>query len=151
MTHSLRHLRWAACLLLAACAPRGARRHRQAAALDDPVAQLLDRQTALGLTGPQVTQLIALHEAMRAKERPIRDRMHSLAPESGHQWRDMSEVSRESVGTLADMLREIRWRTESTADSMLTADQRQTAARLAMDQASVKSSVWQLQTRLRSP
>lgn len=136
-------------LLLGACAPRWERRRRETAATDDPVARLLDRQTALALSGPQVMQLIALHETMRAKERPIVDRMHSLMP--GRDSRDVSEVSRESLGTLADMLSEIHWRTESAADSLLTADQRQTAARLAQDQLSLKSSVWQLHTRLRSP
>jgi hypothetical protein len=137
-------------VLLAACAPRQGRRRFEAAA-EDPVARILDRQTALVLTGAQVTQLIALHEAMRAKERPIRDRIHSLAPDGRGSWREMSEVSRESVGTLADMLHEIHWRTENSADSLLTAEQRETAARLAQDQASLKSSVWQLHTRLRSP
>jgi hypothetical protein len=46
-------------------------------------------------------------------------------------------VSRESVGTLTDMLREIHWRAESSADSLLTDEQRKTAARLALDQGRV--------------
>jgi hypothetical protein len=119
-------------LVVAACAPRHARRRQVANVQGDPVAQILDRQTALSLSGAQVSQLIALHETMRSKERPIRDRMHSLTPDGR---RDISEVSRESLGTLADMLREIHWRTESTADSLLTADQRQVAAKLAVDQS----------------
>jgi hypothetical protein len=134
MTHALRY--GVACLLVIACEPRAARHReaRHATRMDDPVARILDRQTALSLTGGQVTQLIALHEAMRVKERPIQDRMRSLTPASRGERRQWPEVSRESVGTLADMLREIHWRAESSADSLLTDQQRQAAARLAMDQ-----------------
>jgi hypothetical protein len=139
MTALSRHVSFAfACLLLVGCEPRSMRHHlaRRGAATpgEDPVARLLDRQTALVLSGSQVTQLIALHEAMRAKERPIQDRMHSLAPASPRDRHRWPEVSRESVGTLADMLREIHWRAESSADSLLTEQQRQTAARLAVDE-----------------
>jgi hypothetical protein len=134
MTHALRHGGAAALLLLAACEPRSAWHHRGRQPSDDPVARLLDRQTALALTGGQVTQLIALHETMRAKERPIQERIHSLIPDARGERRRLSEVPRESIGTLVDMLHEIHWRAESSADSLLSDEQRRTAARLAVDQ-----------------
>jgi hypothetical protein len=97
----------------------GVRMHRHGMA-QDAAARLLDHQTALQLSSAQVNQLIALHEATRSQERPVLDRLRGLDHKS----------QRDSAGALIDQLRLMRWREESSADSLLTDDQRRTAARL---------------------
>lgn len=110
----------------------------------DPAARLLDEQSLLQLSGAQVTQLIALHESTRKQSRAVLDQMRAMFPrpqgqaqgqaqgQTPEQRPQLTQQQRDNLATLIDSLRTIRWRATSAADSVLTADQRHMAVRLAM-------------------
>ena len=96
----------------------------------DAAARLLDHQSVLGLSGDQVTRLIAVHQQSLANARPIRDKMMAMFPHTPGQRPQITPAQRDSVGAMMESLREIRWRTAASADSVLTDDQRKTAMRM---------------------
>lgn len=102
----------------------------------DRAARLLDEQSMLQLSGAQVNQLIALHESTRKETRAVMDQMRAMFPrhqgQTPAQRPNLSEQQRDSLATLMDSLRTIRWRATSAADSVLTTDQRHAAMRLGM-------------------
>ena len=106
----------------------------------DPAARLLDEQSLLQLSGAQVTQLIALHESTRKQSRAVMDQMRAMFPRPQGQAQgqppaqrpQLTQEQRDNLATLMDSLRTIWWRATSAADSVLTADQRHMAVRLAM-------------------
>lgn len=102
-------------------------------AMSDPAARLLDQQLQLQLNGTQVTQLIAIHESTRKQQRALGEKMRALFPrQTTGQRQAPSAAQRDSLTSLLDAMRTLRWRAMSDADSVLTPAQRTTAARLAM-------------------
>ena len=108
--------------------------------MSDPAARLLDEQSMLQLSGVQVNQLIALHESTLKQTRAVADQIRAMFPraqgqdqaQATRQRPQLSQQQRDNLATLMDSLRTIRWRATSAADSVLTADQRHVAMRLAM-------------------
>jgi len=106
--------------------------------MSDPAARLLDEQSMLQLSGAQVNQLIALHESTLKQTRAVADQIRAMFPRAQDQGQalrqrpQLSQQQRDNLATLMDSLRTIRWRATSAADSVLTADQRHVAMRLAM-------------------
>lgn len=107
-----------------------------AGSMSDPAARLLDRQAVLQLTGTQVDQLIAIHERTRRQMRAVRDKLQTLVPHRDGNRTQPSAAQRDSLASLMDSMREIRWRATSAADSVLTPDQRKDVARFEMAQMS---------------
>lgn len=108
--------------------------------MSDPAARLLDEQSLLQLSGAQVNQLIALHEATRKQTRAVMDQIRAMFPRPQGQNQGqppaqrprLSQHQRDNLANLMDSLRTIRWRATSAADSVLTTDQRHVAMNLAM-------------------
>ena len=108
--------------------------------MSDPAARLLDEQSMLQLSGTQVNQLIALHESTLKQTRAVADQIRAMFSraqgqdqgQAPRQRPQLSQQQRDNLATLMDSLRTIRWRATSAADSVLTADQRHVAMRLAM-------------------
>lgn len=86
----------------------------------------------LQLNGAQVNQLIAIHETTRTQQRALADEMRGLFPHQTGQRQAPSTAQRDSLRSLFDAMRTVRWRAMSDADSVLTPAQRQAASRLAM-------------------
>lgn len=112
--------------------------------MSDPAARLLDQQSFLELSSAQVSQLITLHETTRQQMKAVTDQLRAMMPrtqgqsqgqnqgQSQGQRPQLSQSQRDNLATLIDSLRTIRWRATGAADSVLTADQRHRAMRLAM-------------------
>jgi len=106
----------------------------------DAAARLLDNQTALQLSGSQVTRLIALHKSAVNAAKPLQQQLMTMfqstrrdSASSGSQRSARprpTPAQRDSAMTIMEQLREQRWRNTSAADSVLTADQRKVAAQL---------------------
>lgn len=118
-------------------------RRGMAMMMSDPAARLLDQQTLLQLDGAQVNQLIAIHEATRKQQRALAAQMRALMPRSSGERTPPAPAQRDSLMSLMDAMRTMRWRATAAADSVLTPDQRREAARLAtVRRSSMRGGNW---------
>jgi hypothetical protein len=108
--------------------------------MHDPVARLLEHQTALHLSVAQVNNIIAIDNKLHADNKPLVERltaMRSTMRRNGPRAQEgagagagptrPSAAQRDSVMSIMQTVRENMWRATAAANAVLTPDQLNTA------------------------
>jgi hypothetical protein len=110
--------------------------------MQDPVARLLDHQTALHLSAAQVNSIITIDNKLRADNKPLvqqlmamregmrRNRSQQQGGNAGGAPARPSSAQRDSAMTIMRTIRENTWRATAAANAVLTPDQLNTAGNL---------------------
>jgi len=106
----------------------------------DPVATLLEHQTALHLSVVQVNNIIAIDNKLHADNKPLVERLMAMRPGmrrggprqeggagAGVGPTGPSAAQRDSAMSIMQTIRENSWRATAAANAVLTADQLNTA------------------------
>jgi len=111
--------------------------------MHDPVAGLLEHQTALHLSVAQVNNIIAINNKLHADNKPLVERLMAMrsgtrrggprqegGAGAGVGPTGPSAAQRDSAMSIMQTLRENTWRATAAANAVLTADQLNTAGNL---------------------
>jgi hypothetical protein len=107
--------------------------------MHDPVARLLDHQTALHLSPTQVNNIIAIDEKLHNDNKPLMEQLMAMHMNRMHRGGDggdsanragPSTAQRDSAMTTMRSIRENVWRATAAADAVLTPEQLNTAGML---------------------
>ncbi len=135
---------------------RNMRMHRRGMRrMHDPVARLLEHQTALHLSVAQVNNIIAIDNKLHADNKPLVERLMAMrsgmrrngpraqggAGEGGGPM-GPSVAQRDSVMGIMQSMRENTWRATAAANAVLTADQLNTAGNF--DRATHPNMMWRM-------
>ena len=112
-------------------------RHR----MHDPVASLLDHQTALHLSAAQVNSIISIDNKLHADNKPLVERLMAMRQGMRRNRSQQqgggaggpvgpSSAQRDSAMTIMRTIRENVWRATATANAVLTPEQLNTAGNL---------------------
>jgi hypothetical protein len=104
--------------------------------MQDPVARLLDHQTALHLSVAQVNNIIGIDNKLHADNKPLVERLMAMRAgmrrEAGASGAPTgpSAAQRDSAMSIMRSIRENAWRATAAANAVLTPDQLNTAGNL---------------------
>ncbi len=123
--------------------------------MHDPVARLLEHQTALHLSVAQVNNIIAIDNKLHADNKPLVERLMAMRSTmrrnrphgqgeagAGGGSTGPSAAQRDSVMSVMQTVRENVWRATAAANAVLTPDQLNTAGNL--DRAGRPNMMWRM-------